>query len=261
VTFVYADVASGTPALQSILTRAGVTKVSTIYHLASPASRTACEARPLETLAVNATGTISLIEIARQHGARFVYASSSDVYRNDGPASRSVYAEAKRFGEAAVSAAMRARVCDARVVRLFECFGPRVSQTDARFVAVLLDAITHRRPFPIGMGQRTRSMTYVADVVDVLIRCADSRDASSAVSVDIGSDDVRTEAEIAMALATIAGVEFSVDLNAPDNQDNSDAGTPDLTIAASFGWRPTTSLESGLRATYDWYIKDSQIFV
>ncbi len=115
-------------------------KIGRIFHLASPASPEAYGAHPWETLAVNGIGTMSLIEFALEHDARFVYASTSEIYGDplvhpqpesyfgnvDPIGPRSCYDEGKRFGEAAVAAAVRARKLDARLVRFFNCYGPRM---------------------------------------------------------------------------------------------------------------------------------------
>jgi dTDP-glucose 4,6-dehydratase len=275
VSFVYADVAVNTPTMRVILDRADVVgTIDTIFHLASPASPQAYEANPGETLAVNSVGTMSLIDIALERGARLVYASTSEVYGDPGVhpqpehyvgnvdpiGPRSQYVEAKRFGEAAIAAAVRSRGLDARVGRFFPCYGPRMQSADGRLIPTLLDAAVAGRPFPIqGSGSQMRSLTYVDDAVELLLLVAASGQADFA-PINIGNDDERSVLDIAKALAAVLSANPTF-----EHVDGRDADPqrcwPDLSRARALGWSPRTSLERGLRSTYDWYAKESQIFV
>jgi nucleoside-diphosphate-sugar epimerase len=274
VTFIYADVAISTAALRDIFQRAGIAKIHAIYHLASPASPAAYQARPWETLAVNGLGTMSLIDVAIEHQARFIFSSSSEVYGDplqhpqpetyfgnvDPVGPRSCYDEGKRFGEAAVAAAVRSRGLDARIVRFFNCYGPRMQNSDGRLIPSLLDAVLERRPFAIhGTGQQTRSMTYIADAIELLLLVAASKQTSLA-PVNIGNDDERTVVDIARAVATALGVDYAAEFVA-GREGDPQRRRPELTRARSLGWSPKTPLEQGLRSTHDWYAKESQIFV
>ena len=275
VTFVYADVATTTAELQAILARANVpAKINTVYHLASPASPSAYQAHPWETLAVNAIGTMSLIDIALDRGARFVYSSTSEIYGDplvhpqpesyfgnvDPIGPRSCYDEGKRFAEAAIAAAVTSRSLDARIVRFFNCYGPKMQTSDGRLVPALIDAAIERRPFPIqGTGLQTRSMTYVDDAIDLLDRVT-RKESPVLAPVNIGSDDERSVIDIAKTLAAVAALDFSAEYQTGRDGDPQ-RRRPDLTRAQTFGWTPTTSLEDGLRATYAWYSKESHIFV
>ncbi len=274
-TFIYADVATTAGELQAILARANApAKVSKLYHLASPASPSAYQQHPWETLAVNGVGTMSLIDIALERGARFVYSSTSEIYGDplvhpqpetyfgnvDPIGPRSCYDEGKRFAEAAVAAAVTARNLDARIVRFFNCYGPRMQTSDGRLVPALIDAAIERRPFPIqGTGLQTRSMTYVDDAIDLLDRVT-LGDNRALAPVNVGSDDERSIIDIAKALAAVLSLDFSAEFVAGRDGDPQ-RRRPDLERARTYGWTAKTSLEDGLRATYAWYAKESHIFV
>jgi nucleoside-diphosphate-sugar epimerase len=262
-TFVYCDVAQPVAIVRDTLA-AGLRgrRLSAIYHLASPASPEAYGSRPWETLAVNSIGTMSLIELALEHRARFLYASTSEIYGDplihpqpesyfgnvDPIGERACYDEGKRFGEAAVSTATRTRGLDARIVRFFNCYGPRMSPADGRLIPALYEASTANRPLPIhGTGLQTRSMTYVDDAID-LLRCVMERSVVGLQPVNVGSDDERTVFEIAEAFARAAGIAFEIE-RLPARSSDPQRRKPDLTLAHSLGWAPATTLEDGLRAT------------
>jgi len=264
--FVEADVAVDPGRLQAILRSAGVGKVRRIYHLASPASPEAYNAHQWETLTVNAIGTMSLIEIALEHGARFIYSSTSEVYGDplvhpqpesyfgnvDPIGPRSCYDEGKRFAEAAIAAAVRSRKLDARLVRFFNCYGPRMESGDGRLVPELIGAALAGRKFPIqGTGKQTRSMTYIEDAIQLLM-LVESLPLSGLEPVNVGNDDERSVEEIARTLARILDVPFQAEY-LPAREGDPQRRRPDLARARSLGWAPTTPLEQGLRTTYDWF--------
>jgi nucleoside-diphosphate-sugar epimerase len=264
--FVETNVAVDADRLRATLRRAGTTQVSRIFHLASPASPEAYGAHPWETLAVNAVGTMSLIEIALEQRARFVYSSTSEVYGDplvhpqpetyygnvDPIGPRSCYDEGKRFGEAAVAAATRSRALDARIVRFFNCYGPRMERGDGRLVPELIGAALDGRKLPIqGTGKQTRSMTYVDDAIDLLLR-VEALPLDPLEPVNIGNDDERSVEEIARTLARILGMRFEAQY-LPAREGDPQRRRPDLTRARGLGWAPTTPLEQGLRTTYEWF--------
>ncbi len=273
-TFVYSDVAVDTASLRSILATSGVKKVDAVYHLASPASPNAYSAHPWETLAVNGLGTMSLIEIALEHRARFVFSSTSEIYGDplvhpqpedyfgnvDPIGPRSCYDEGKRFGEASVAAAVDKRGLDGRIVRFFNCYGPRMQHADGRLIPALFEAVANGRPLPIqGTGEQTRSMTYVDDAIALLLIVADRAQLALA-PVNIGNDDERSVLEIAKSLAAVLRIDFEPEFLAGRPGDPQ-RRRPDLSRARSLGWAPSTSLEDGLRTTYDWFTRESQLFV
>jgi nucleoside-diphosphate-sugar epimerase len=272
-TFVYADVAVPYAQMAKLIADATASKIDRIYHLASPASPEAYGADPWGTLAVNGLATMTMIETALHHGSRFLFASTSEIYGDPlvhpqpesyfgnvnpiGP--RSCYDEGKRFGEAAVAAAVRARSLDGRIVRLFNCYGPYMSEGDGRLIPALIEAAQTGTPFPIhGSGRQTRSMTYVSDAVDLIGKVMDWTP-PTLTPVNVGNDDERSVEEIAKTLASVAGVEYSAEHLPPREQDPR-RRRPDITLAKTLGWSPSTSLEDGLRATYRWFSEQRVAF-
>jgi nucleoside-diphosphate-sugar epimerase len=266
-TFLYADVARPAAELRETLGRATRgRRLDMIFHLASPASPQAYEANQWQTLAVNSIGTMSLIEIAREYGARFIFASTSEIYGNplihpqpesyfgnvDPIGPRSCYDESKRFGEAAVAAGVRTLGLDARIVRFFNCYGPRMQSADGRLIPSLIDAALEGRPLPIqGLGRQTRSMTYVDDAISLMLAVAE-RPQDRLEPVNIGSDEESTVEDVARAVAGVAGMPFRVEY-LPARPDDPQRRKPDLTRAYRYGWRPTTPLIEGLQRTYEWF--------
>jgi len=265
-TFAYGDVSKSADATRALLYESGAIAIDRIFHLASPASPKAYGENQLATLAVNGIGTMALIEIALEHRAQFVFSSTSEIYGDpevhpqpenyfgnvDPIGPRSCYDEGKRFGEAAVAAAVRERGLDGRIARFFNCYGPRMDDQDGRLIPAMLNAITTGTPFPIhGLGRQTRSMTYIRDAVDGLLHLATSPDLVLR-PMNVGNDDERSVEEIARTFADVAGVPFIAEYLEPRPQDPQ-RRRPDLTFARSVGWSPTTNLNVGLGMTLDWY--------
>jgi UDP-glucuronate decarboxylase len=268
--FAFGDVAAPPDALHALLREAGIAHVDEIYHLASPASPETYGRHPWETLAVNALGTMATLEIARAFGARYLFASTSEVYGDPlvhpqpedyfgnvnpvGP--RACYDEGKRFGEAAVSVAATTRGVDARIVRIFNCYGPRMDAADGRLIPALMSAALAGRPFPIhGDGLQTRSLTFVDDLVDGLLRVMRAPGATHE-PVNLGADDERTVLEIAQAIAVAAGVPCRLEA-LPARPEDPARRRPVTERAASLGWTASTPLEAGLRSTYRWFAGDA----
>lgn len=272
-TFVYADAAVPYEQMHKLIADATPAKIDRIYHLASPASPEAYGADPWGTLAVNGLGTMTLIELALHYGSRLLFASTSEIYGDplvhpqpesyfgnvDPIGPRSCYDEGKRFGEAAVAAAVRTRNLDGRIVRLFNCYGPYMSEGDGRLIPALIEAARAGSPFPIhGTGKQTRSMTYVDDAVD-LIRKVMETTFPVLTAVNVGNDDERSVVEIARTLASVAGVEYSAE-HLPARDQDPQRRRPDITLAKSLGWSPSTPLEDGLFETYRWFSERRMAF-
>jgi nucleoside-diphosphate-sugar epimerase len=273
-TFVFGDVVTGPNELETLLRDAVAGRtIDRIWHLASPASPNAYGAHPWETLAVNGIATMSLIEFALRHRARFLFASTSEIYGDplehpqresywgnvDPIGPRSCYDEGKRFGEAAVAAAVRARGLDGRLVRFFNCYGPMMEQGDGRLIPGIVEAILNKKPLPVhGNGKQTRSLTFVDDAID-LLRLVMERDQEHLQPVNIGNDDERSVESIAVTLAEIAGVAPLIAYE-PGREGDPQRRKPDLTIARSYGWTPSTSLEDGLRTTWQWFKEERLAF-
>jgi nucleoside-diphosphate-sugar epimerase len=263
VTFVDLDVAQPLREIREpILRAAGFKPIRRIFHLASPASPNAYGEHPWETLCVNAIGTMALIDLALEQCARLIYASTSEIYGDplvhpqpesyfgnvDPIGPRACYDEGKRFGEAALSVAVARRGLDARIVRFFNCYGPRMSNADGRLIAALSEAVLKEQPFQIhGDGRQTRSMTFVDDAVRLLLIVAHTPQLELA-PVNIGSDEERSVLEIAEAFARAAGLSLEFEHVAPRPGDPR-RRRPDLTRAHSLGYTPQTRLDDGLTKT------------
>jgi len=273
-TFVYGDVAVAPAALTELISSAlKDRRIDRIWHLASPASPDAYGEHPWETLLVNGMATMSLIDLALEHGARFLYTSTSEIYGDplvhpqpesyfgnvDPIGPRSCYDEGKRFGEAAVAAGVRSRNLDGRLVRFFNCYGPMMEVGDGRLIPALVEAIQSGKPLPIqGTGKQTRSMTFVDDAI-ALLRLVMERPQPVLQPINIGNDDERSVEEIAMALARVAGVPFDPIYEAAREGDPQ-RRKPDLTLARTYGWQPSTSLDEGLRITWQWFTEERLAF-
>jgi nucleoside-diphosphate-sugar epimerase len=273
-TFIYGDVAVPLERFEALVRDALRGRgVDRLWHLASPASPDKYGAHPWETLAVNGYGTMALIDFALQHKARFLYTSTSEIYGDalvhpqpesyfgnvDPIGPRACYDEGKRFGEAAVSTAVRSRGLDARITRFFNCYGPMMEAGDGRLIPALIGAILSKKPLPIqGNGQQTRSMTYVDDAID-LLRLVMDRAQARLQPINIGNDDERSVEEIARALSAIAGTPYSPQFESAREGDPQ-RRKPDLTLARTYGWSPSTSLEDGLRVTWRWFTEERLAF-
>ena len=189
--------------------------VDLVLHFASPASPVHYARLALETLAVNSTGTGHACDLAERTGARLVFASTSEVYGdplvhpqpesywgNVNPAGeRACYDEAKRFGEALITTRMRLGQLDARIVRIFNTYGPRMAANDGRAVPNFIAQALAGRPLTVyGDGSQTRSFTYVDDLVDGVVRLAAADDARGAI-VNIGNPEETTIAAFAALVA------------------------------------------------------------
>jgi nucleoside-diphosphate-sugar epimerase len=273
-TFIYGDVSVPLAGIEALVYDAlRGRKIDRIWHLASPASPEAYSAHPWETLAVNGLATMALIDLALIHKARFLYTSTSEIYGDplvhpqpesyfgnvDPIGPRSCYDEGKRFGEAAVATGVNARGLDGRLVRFFNCYGPNMEAGDGRLIPALVEAISAGKPLPIqGTGKQTRSMTYVADAIE-LLRLVMERPQVKLQPINIGNDDERSVEDIARALAEVAGVEFNPAYEA-GREGDPQRRKPDLTLARTYGWTPSTPLEDGLRITWRWFTEDRLAF-
>ncbi len=235
--------------------------VDGVFHLASPASPPDYLARPLETLAVGSEGTRHGLELAHDHGARFLLASTSEVYGDPdvhpqpesywgnvnpvGP--RSVYDEAKRFAEALTMAHLRVRGTDVVIARIFNTYGPRLRPDDGRVVSNFLVQALRKEPLTVyGDGSQTRSLCYVDDEVRGLLGLFDS---DLVGPVNIGNPDEYTVLELAGAVLELCGSGSEI-VHLPLPQDDPARRRPDITRAReALGWAPTTTLADGLAVT------------
>jgi dTDP-glucose 4,6-dehydratase len=239
--------------------------VDAVCNLASPASPPAYLARPLETLAVGGEGTRRLLELAERFGARFLMASTSEVYGdpevNPQPESyrgnvdpvgpRSVYDEAKRYAEALTMAAHRARAVDVGIARIFNTYGPRLSAGDGRVISNFCVQALAGEPLTVyGDGSQTRSLCYVDDQIDGLLALLDAHVTGP---VNIGNPDERTVAELAEKVLAITGSDSPIE-HRPLPADDPRRRCPDISLARRvLGWEPKVSLDDGLGRTVSWF--------
>ncbi|HXW39338.1 MAG TPA: UDP-glucuronic acid decarboxylase family protein [Acidimicrobiales bacterium] len=235
--------------------------VGGVFHLASPASPPDYLSLPLETLAVGSQGTRRGLELAARHGARFLMASTSEVYGDPevhpqpesywghvnpvGP--RSVYDEAKRFAEALVTAHRRARGTDTTIARIFNTYGPRLRPDDGRVVSNFLVQAIRGEPLTVyGDGTQSRSLCYVEDEVRGLLALFDS---DLEGPVNIGNPDEYTMLELAETVIAQFGSSSTI-AHLPLPADDPTRRRPDITLARrALGWEPTTPLAEGLART------------
>lgn len=241
-------------------------QVDAIMHLASPAAPRDYLALPLATLRAGSVGTLNMAETARQKNATLLLASTSEVYGDPlehpqaesylgnvnpvGP--RSVYDEAKRFAEAVTAQVGRMGVRTA-IARIFNTYGPRMSGNDSRVVPTFIRQACAGEPLTIaGDGTQTRSLCYVDDTADGLLRLLSS---GYADPVNIGGTHEVTVVELAALIRDLCGssspIEF-VDLPADDPRRR----RPDITRATRvLGWTPQVSLNDGLARTLEWELR------
>ena len=245
--------------------------ISGVFNLASPASPPDYLALPLETLAVGSDGTRNGLELAARHGARFLMASTSEVYGDPdvhpqsetywgnvnpiGP--RSVYDEAKRFSEALTMAHHRALGTDVAIVRIFNTYGPRLRPDDGRVVSNFLLQAMRGEPLTVyGDGSQTRSLCYVADEVRGLLALFDS---GLTGPVNIGNPDEYTVIQLALTIIELLGSSSAIE-HRPLPTDDPTRRRPDIAVAREeLGWEPTTSLVDGLALTAAYLAEDAGI--
>ncbi|EAU61889.1 nucleotide sugar dehydratase [Stigmatella aurantiaca DW4/3-1] len=239
--------------------------VDYVFNMASPASPIDYAQLPLETLRVGSLGTENALKLAEARGAVFLQASTSEVYGDPlvhpqhegyygnvnpiGP--RAVYDEAKRYAEAITSAYARVRGVKARIVRIFNTYGPRMRLKDGRVVPAFVGQALRGEDFTVfGDGTQTRSFCYVKDLVDGLVRLALSEVTEP---VNIGNPREMTILQFAEAVRAAAGGGGRI-LYQPLPQNDPKQRQPDITRARTLlGWEPKVSLEEGLRETISYF--------
>lgn len=236
-----------------------------VLHFASPASPADYLRLPLHTLDTGSLGTRNALELAHRSDARFILASTSEVYGDPqqnpqeerywghvnpvGP--RSVYDEAKRFGEALTTAHADAEGTDTGIVRLFNTYGPRMRGHDGRAVPTFVRQALDGEPLTVtGDGNQTRSLCYVDDTVRGILAAADN---GMRGPVNIGNPTEITMLALARLIIELTGSRSEVRfIDRPT--DDPAVRCPDITLARDkLGWEPEVSAEEGLRRTIDWF--------
>ena len=250
-------------------------KLDAIFHLASPASPNhhsplSYHALPKETMMANTVGTLELLKLAKKNNAKFLFASTSEVYGDPlehpqkeeyrgnvsttGP--RSVYDEAKRFGETLTAYFFRAYKLPTRIVRIFNTYGPRMLKDDMRMIVIFINQAISNQPITVfGDGSQTRSLCYVDDTVDGLIRFMFSN--CDGEIINIGSPVEHTVMEYAEYVKKAVGSTSEIVKSERLPEDDPLKRKPDIAKAkALLGWEPHVSFEEGLKKMIS-YIKSN----
>jgi dTDP-glucose 4,6-dehydratase len=234
-------------------------KFEFIFHAASPASPPKYFNYPIETMMVNSIGTKNLLDLASVDGSRFIYFSTSEVYGDPlehpqrenywgnvnpiGP--RSIYDEAKRFGEALVSQYVRDKKVDAGIVRIFNTYGPRLDLFDGRVVSTFIRQALNREALTVnGDGSQTRSFCYISDLVEGIFLMATS---SEFGPINLGNPIEMTLNELVIKISKFFDYELEVE-NKPALVDDPARRKPDISLANSkLNWKPVVDLQEGIK--------------
>ncbi len=240
-------------------------QVDNVLHFASPASPVDYLELPIQTLKVGSLGTHNSLGLAKHHGARYLLASTSEVYGDPlvhpqpesywgnvnpvGP--RGVYDEAKRFAEAMVMAYHRIHGLDTRIVRIFNTYGPRMRLRDGRVVPNFIrQALSGKALTVYGDGSQTRSFCHIDDLVEGVWRLLDS---SETDPVNVGNPSEMTVLEFARIIKDITGSRSEIDF-LPLPVDDPKTRQPDISRAADLlGWKPRVDLKTGLGRTIRYF--------
>ena len=247
-------------------------KIDFIFHLASPASPNKKSPRsyinfPIETLLVNSAGTYNLLEIAKKFNAKFLYSSSSEIYGdpkispqnenyfgNVNPVGiRSVYDEGKRFGEAITMAYVRKYNLNARIIRIFNTYGPKMRKDDGRVVSNFINQAISNSPITVyGDGTQTRSICYIDDLVEGLITAITS-DKTKGEVLNLGNADEKTVIELAKIIKKMTNSTSKI-IFEPLPEDDPKIRRPDIQKAKNLiSWTPKVSIDQGLQKTIQYF--------
>ncbi len=257
-TFIRHDVTSELPVFDS---------VDYIFHLASPASVPDYQKYPEETALVNSQGTRNLLQLAHKMHARFLFTSTSEVYGdpkehpqketywgNVNPNGvRACYDESKRFGEMLTMMYRRRDALDVRIARIFNTYGPRMRPDDGRVVSNFINQAIHGEPLTVyGDGSQTRSLCFVSDMVDGLIKLMFVDDLAGQV-VNVGNPEEYHIMDLAQKIKTMTNSASEIVFK-PLPEDDPRERQPDITKAKTLlGWEPRVSVNEGLKKTIAYY--------
>jgi dTDP-glucose 4,6-dehydratase len=239
--------------------------VDLVLHFASPASPIDYLRLPIQTLKVGAIGTWHALGLAKEKGARFLLASTSEVYGDPqvhpqpedywghvnpiGP--RGVYDESKRYAEALTTAYRQAEGVDTAIVRIFNTYGPRMRPNDGRAIPTFIRQALAGEPLTVaGDGSQTRSVCHVDDTVEGILRLASG---SHAGPVNIGNPDERSVLRIAQDVIAVTGSQSTIEfVDRPI--DDPGVRRPDTALAEELlSWKPAVDWRDGLRSTVAWF--------
>ena len=259
---VTADISEGIPDDPALERR-----FDAVLHFACPASPTDFNRLPLEILRVDSLGTFHCLERALADNARFLLASTSEVYGdpqvhpqpesywgNVNPVGeRSVYDEAKRFSEAATMAYHRKHGLDVGIVRIFNTYGPRMRPDDGRAIPTFICQALRGEPVTVsGDGSQTRSICYIDDLIRAIMAVLDS---DLTQPVNCGTEHEMSMRELAETIVRVTGSSSSITY-IPRPADDPNVRRPDLTLARTvLGYEPEVTPEEGLRRTIDYFAR------
>jgi dTDP-glucose 4,6-dehydratase len=241
-----------------------------ILHFASPASPVDYMKFPIQTLKVGSLGTHNALGLAKAKGAKFLLASTSEVYgdptihpqpesywgnvNNVGP--RGVYDESKRFAEAITMAYHKTHRLDVKIARIFNTYGPRMRRNDGRAIPAFIEQSIHNRPITVfGDGSQTRSFCYISDMIEGIYNLMNSK---INTPVNLGNPDELAIIDLAKKIRELAGSASKLEFKELP-VDDPKARQPDISLAKkTLDWQPTVKLEDGLRKTVDWLRKNNQ---
>lgn len=240
-----------------------------IFHMASPASPVGYMEHPIETILVNSQGTYQMLEQARKQNAMFLYSSTSEAYgdplvhpqREDywgnvnpiGP--RACYDESKRVGETLTMEYYRQYDVNARIVRIFNTYGPNSQADDGRMVPNFITQALQNQPLTVyGDGSKTRSICYVSDLVEGLILAMFGPHTAGEV-FNLGNTEERTVLEFAKTIIQLCNSTSSI-IFEDSRVDDPERRRPDISKAEHvLGWKPNVTMEDGLHRTIEWFSK------
>ncbi|ACD94862.1 UDP-glucuronic acid decarboxylase family protein [Trichlorobacter lovleyi] len=242
-------------------------EVDRIYNLACPASPVHYQYNPVKTVKTSVMGMINMLGMAKRVKARILQASTSEVYGdpqvhpqkeeywgNVNPIGiRSCYDEGKRVAETLMMDYHRQNKVDIRIIRIFNTYGPRMAENDGRVVSnFMLQALKNEDITVFGEGRQTRSFCYVSDLIDGMIRMMENEQ-DFIGPVNLGNPVENTILEFAEKIITITGSKSKI-IYKPLPQDDPKQRRPDITLAQEkLGWQPSIDLETGLKATADYF--------
>ncbi|MDI6707981.1 MAG: SDR family oxidoreductase [Candidatus Thermoplasmatota archaeon] len=251
-------------------------EIDEIYHLASRASPVDFPKHPIEILLTNSLGTYNMLNLAKEKKAKFLFASSSEVYGNpkEHPQKesywgnvnpigiRSCYDESKRFGEALCMSYFRKYNSDVRIVRIFNTYGPRMREDDGRVVSNFIVQALSNKPITVyGNGVQTRSFCYVSDLIEGIYRMMQAEKINSEEDriVNLGNPKEITILELANKVKELTNTNSKI-VFAALPKDEPLRRKPDISKAQKLlGWEPKISLDEGLKITIEFY-QISKIF-
>ncbi len=243
-------------------------RIDYVLHFASPASPVDYLQFPIQTLKVGSLGTHNALGVAKAKGARFLLASTSEVYGDPlvhpqpetywgnvnpiGP--RGVYDEAKRFAEAITMAYHRVHKMDTKIVRIFNTFGERIRRDDGRAIPNFINQALKGQPLTVyGRGEQTRSFCYISDLIEGIIKLMHSE---YNLPINLGNPVEMRVIELAELVLKITGSKSKIEFK-PLPQDDPRQRMPDITLAKRvLGWQPRVDLEEGLEKTIEWFRKE-----